>query len=260
MKTASILLFLMFFFGYLFGTAGTVFFTNLKTPSLSPAGQFSGVDVSSVLFENLTNETNIVTATIKVPAVNQDKEGVATVLTVGVVPGSGRTLVNIDKLLFWVDTQSSIRTSREVAGRITGIDIGTIDTIYTIIADASVIEGGSAGAALTIATISALRDVPLDESVMITGTINSDGTIGPVGEALAKARVAKELGATKFLVPRSQSTQIVYNDEENCEQIGISSICRNEQVPHRINIGEEAGIEVIEVYTINDAARHFFGE
>jgi len=262
MRTATTLLFLVFFFGYLFGTAGTVFFTNIRMdPQLSqPAGKFTDVTPGDTfaMLKNSTNGTNITTSTIRVPAVNQDKQGVATFLTVSVVPGFGRTLVNIDKLLFWVDTQSSIRTSRIVADDVLGLDLSSVDTIYTITADASVIEGGSAGAALTIATIAALENKPINEKVMITGTINPDGTVGPIGEAHAKAQVAKELGATVFLVPRGQSTQVVYQDKQTCEKVGLSDLCTTEKVPFRIDIEEDVGITVVEVLTINDAVEYFF--
>jgi len=263
MKTASILIFLVFFFGYLFGTAGTLIYADVKLPNDQPAGMFSGLSPGGdlELMGNITvNETNITTAVIKVPAVNQDKQGVATLLYVSTVPGYGRTLVNIDKLLFWVDTQNSIRTSRDVASHVTGKDLSSTDTVYSITADASVIEGGSAGAALTIVTIAALENKNLKPDVMITGTINPDGTIGPIGEVLAKARVSKQLGATTFLVPRTQSSQVSYVDKTTCDKIGLSEICRTETVPHSINVGDEAGINVIEVYTIDDAVRYFFEE
>ncbi|MEZ5171561.1 MAG: S16 family serine protease [Acidimicrobiia bacterium] len=43
------------------------------------------------------------------------------------------------------------------------------------------IDGPSAGGALTVATLSAFRGDELDPNVVMTGTINPDGTIGPVG-------------------------------------------------------------------------------
>lgn len=43
------------------------------------------------------------------------------------------------------------------------------------------IDGPSAGGALTVATLAAFRGDDLDPNVVMTGTINPDGTIGPVG-------------------------------------------------------------------------------
>ncbi len=211
-------------------------------------------------FIELFNESNGSVASMIIPALDEQGNGVSTLLTVQAVPGSGRTLVNIDRLLFWIDTQNSIRTARSVAENITGINLSYYDLIYTISANASVIEGPSAGAALTIATVAALEGKRLNSSVMITGTINHDGTIGPVGGVLEKAEAAKSIGAQLFLVPLLQSSQITYETKKYCERIGWSQICTIEQIPKKVNISEEIGIEVKEVMNIEDALKYFLVE
>ncbi len=204
--------------------------------------------------------SNVSYASVMVPAVDQNGRGVATILDVQVVRGYGRTLTNIDKLLFWTDTQNSIRTARFVAENITRVNLSNYDLIYTIKANATVIEGASAGASLTVATVAALEDSGINTSVMMTGTINHDGTIGPVSEILAKATAAKSVGANLFIVPLTQSTQITYESEKYCEQIGWSQICTIEQIPKRVDISEQAGIYVIEVQTIEEALEYFLVE
>ena len=67
------------------------------------------------------------------------------------------------------------------------MDLSEYDLVYTIKANATVIEGASAGAALAVATVAALTGKELNSSVMMTGTINHDGTIGPVGGIFEKA-------------------------------------------------------------------------
>lgn len=196
-------------------------------------------------------------SSISMPAVDQEGNGVVTTLSVQIIPGYGRILTNIDRLLFWVDTQNSIRTARTVASEITGVDLSQYDIIYTIKANASVIEGPSAGAALTIATIAAVQNREINPKVMITGSINHDGTIGPVGEILPKARAAKELGAEKFLIPMLQGVQVVYKTEKYCEQIGMTQICTIETKPVTLDIANETGIEVIEVKDIKEALEYF---
>ena len=119
------------------------------------------------------------------------------------------------------------------------------------------IEGPSAGAALTIATIAALEEKQVNSSVIITGTINADGTIGPVGEILEKAMAAKSIGAEIFLVPPTQSSEVKYSSQRNCERVGWSEVCTIEQVPESVDIENEAGIEVEEVRTVDDALKYF---
>ncbi|MBM3303462.1 MAG: hypothetical protein FJY76_00030 [Candidatus Aenigmarchaeota archaeon] len=197
------------------------------------------------------------TATVIVPAVDEEGNGVATLLVVQAKPGSGNTLVNIDRLIFWADTQDSIRTAKSVAQKYTGVNASAYDIIYSIRANASVVEGPSAGGALAVVTIAALEGKQPNQSVMVTGTINPDGSIGPIGEALAKARAAKQIGAQLFLVPLGQSVEVKYESQKTCRMFGASEVCRVETVPRRTNIAEAAGIDIIEVSTIGDAVRYF---
>jgi uncharacterized protein len=204
--------------------------------------------------------SNMSFASIAVPAVDEGGNGVATSLDVQVVPGSGKTLTNVDKIIFWTDTQNSIRTAKSVAEQITNTSLDKYDIIYTINANASVIEGPSAGAALTIATIAAIEKKPLNGSVMITGTINHDGTIGPVGSIMEKAIAAKSIGADLFLVPLSQSAQVTYESKRYCEKIGFSQICTVEQIPQKVDVSEKAGIQVKEVKSVEDALKYFLAQ
>jgi uncharacterized protein len=241
------------------------------------AGYYSGnMNETIIIYKNETRPTSIISyvqyvpikgafnnasyAFIIIPAVDEEDNGLTTVLTVEIIPGAGRVLANIDRLLFWTDTQNSIRTSSRVASNITGKNLSQYDIIYTIITNATSVEGPSAGTALTIATIAALEGKKLDERVFITGAINHDGTIGPVGEILQKARAAKEAGARLLLVPLHQSQEITYETRKYCEQIGPAQICTTEKVPQKINIAEEAGIDVIEVANIQEALHYFFYE
>lgn len=209
---------------------------------------------------SMVNDGNISFASIIVPAIDQNGRGVATILDIQAVPGHGRTLTNIDRLLFWTDTQNSIRTARSVAENITGSNLSNYDLIYTIKANATVIEGPSAGAALTVATVAALSKKEINSTVMITGTINHDGTIGPVGEILEKAKAAKSIGADMFLVPLSQSSEVVYEEQRYCEQIGFSQICTIEQIPRKMDVSEQAGLAVKEVRTVEEALKYFLIE
>ncbi len=197
------------------------------------------------------------TAIINLPAVDNEGNGVIVKLKVQASSGEGRVLTNIDNLLFWVDTQYSIKIAEMVAENITGAELSDVDLIYTIETDASVIEGGSAGAALTIATIAVLQNKTLPSDVMITGTINPDGTIGPVGAIFAKAKASKDVGVRLFLVPEGQGSQVNYVPEKKCEKIGPVTFCTTEYKPQKLDISEDVGIEVKEVSTVDDALKYF---
>ena len=196
--------------------------------------------------------------TMNLPAVNQQGEGVTTTLSVEAMHGNGRVLLDIDDLLFWADTEHSMRKARIVAGNISGIDVKKYDIIYNIDANASLIGGESAGAALAVATIAALQNKSLKEDVMITGTINHDGSIGPISGVLEKAKASKEIGVNLFLVPLLQSVDVVYETVQHCEKFGWTEICTTEQIPQKVNVGDKAEIRIEEVGTIDEALKYFF--
>ena len=204
------------------------------------------------------SDFNTTSVEMILPAVDKDGNGVGTVLRVQATKGTGKTLVEIGNLLFWADTQSSIRTAKDVAENVTGISLSNIDLIYSVDANASVIGGPSAGAALTIATIAAIEGRKPRSAVMITGAINHDGTIGPVSGVLEKAKVAKDNGANMFLVPLLHSGEIVYETRDYCRNFGPTEFCTQETYPRKVDVSKEAGIEVNEVQDIKEAAEYFF--
>jgi len=191
------------------------------------------------------------------PAVDDNGKGVTTRLTVQAKPGAGKVLIDVNNLFFFVDTQNSIKTAREVAQNITGIDFSKVDLIYSIDANVSAVEGPSAGAALAIASIAAVENKSVNSSVVITGTIEPDGTIGPIGAVLEKAQAAKSVGATLFLVPQGQGTSSTYKPIQQCETIGSLIYCTTEYRGTKTDISSSVGITVKEVSTVNDALKYF---
>jgi len=199
------------------------------------------------------------TTSITVPAIDSQGRGVTADLLVETKKGNGKTLANIEVLLFWVDTQQSIQTARAVAEKITGIDTRSIDLIYSIDAPNTTLVGGpSAGAALTIATISVLEHKQPNSEVSITGTIEEDGSIGEVGGILEKARAAKAAGIKIFLVPPGESVQIRTQPVQTCIKEPGFVYCETTYKRKTIDIGKEVGLEVKEVSTISEALPYFF--
>ncbi len=197
-------------------------------------------------------------ATVFVPAIDEKGKGVAMPLSVRSTGGSGETLIDINNLLFWFDTQQSIQTAKSVAQVITGKDLDSASMVYMIGANASIVEGPSAGAALTIATIAALENKSVNKSVMITGTIEPDGSIGEVGGILEKASAAKQAGAQLFLVPKGQGTETMLQPVENCTDEDLFTHCTTKYTRTTVDISETAGIQVKEVSTVKEAEKYFF--
>lgn len=190
-------------------------------------------------------------------AVDQNGNGVSTPLIVEAKPGNGKALTNVDKLLFWIDTQYSIQVAKAVAENVTKINASNYDLIYSIETNATIIGGPSAGAALTIATIAALKNEKIRNDVVITGTIEEDGTIGEVGGILEKAKAAKEIGANLFLVPKGQGEQTFLKPEESCIRRANFIFCETVYKQVTVNIGKDVGIAVIEVSNVEEAYKYF---
>ncbi len=206
---------------------------------------------------NPNNQLTPDVVTLNAPAVDNQGNGIVTLLRVEARPGSGKTLVDINNILFFVDTQNSIQTAKDFAANYTHANLSNIDLIYSVETNASVIEGPSAGAALTISTIAALEGKQLNSGVMITGTINPDGTIGPVGGISEKATAAKDVGAQLFLVPQGQGSQKTYSPQQTCQRIGMITYCTTEYKANMIDVSKNLGIQVKEVNTIQDALSYF---
>ncbi|MFZ3077640.1 MAG: S16 family serine protease [Candidatus Aenigmatarchaeota archaeon] len=197
-------------------------------------------------------------ATIYLPAIDSNGNGVALPLTVQKSAGNGETLIDINNLVFWFDTQQSIRTAKSVAENFTGKNLGRTNLVYFIDSNASVVEGPSAGAALAMATIAALENRTLAPDVMITGTVNSDGTIGEVGGILEKAAAAKDAGAKLFLVPKGQGTETFLKPIETCSEQNSLTYCTARYSRTTTDISEKAGIKIKEVSSIGEAEKYFF--
>ncbi|MFZ4584549.1 MAG: S16 family serine protease [Acidimicrobiia bacterium] len=66
------------------------------------------------------------------------------------------------------------------------------------------IDGPSAGALMTTATLSLIKGTKLNPDVTMTGTINPDGTVGPVGGIPYKLDGVKKANKKTFLIPTGQ--------------------------------------------------------
>ena len=214
---------------------------------------------SSVQTQSSTNQLSLAENEVKmvIPAVDDNGKGVTTLLKVQAKPGTGKVLIDVNNLFFFVDTQNSIRTAREVAQNISGVDLSKVDLTYSVDANVSAVEGPSAGAALTIGTIAAVEGKPINSSVIITGTINPDGTIGPIGAILEKAQAAKSVGATLFLVPQGQGTTSTYKPVQTCKNLGPLIYCTSDYQGAKTDISSATGITVKEVSTVRDALNYF---
>lgn len=198
--------------------------------------------------------------TITAPAVQRTSsglEGVLSYITVYTQEGSGHIYIDTWPLVE-VDIQGSARLAVRTACEVVGKDWKQYDFFITVRSDSPIIGGPSAGGAMTVAVIAALENWELSQDVVMSGTINPDETVGPVGGLYQKAEAAAQT-ADVFLVPEGQSTIMV--EEQEQVQVGpFTYITTSEKEVNLVEEGKKMGLEVKEVYDIRDAVYYFTGK
>ena len=198
------------------------------------------------------------TVEAKFVAVDEHGDGVVSDLVTEVRDGQGLVLVNVNNVLADVTTQYSARLASQVASNYTKIDLSNLDIIYNLKSDARIVAGQSAGSIMAVSTIAALENKPLKKNVIITGSINKEGNVVDAGGLQAKAAAAKKSNAKLFLVPKGSGTvSLNLTRTERCSDYDGRVYCRIDYPASLASIGDDIGIEVVEVETISQAMRFF---
>jgi len=173
-------------------------------------------------------------------------------------PGKGRVLVQTTPLM-GVVFQDAANTAVFVAENKTGKSLSGSDIIFSVNAEGQVpgVDGPSAGALMTLLTISAIENnTKLNNSITLTGTIDSEGNVGAIGGVIEKAQAAKDGGKTLFLIPRENSELVTYKDVER----NFGGITYIESMPETVNakeyIEKNVGIRTEYVDTIDDVLNY----
>ncbi len=186
------------------------------------------------------------------------EEGTLMNLSVEVRPGKGRVLVQTTPLM-GVVFQDAANTAVYVAENKTGKALSSSDVIFGVQAEGQVpgVDGPSAGALMTLLTISALDNkTKLNNSITLTGTIDDKGNVGAIGGVLEKAQAAKAGGKTLFLIPRKNSELVTYKLVER-HYGGITLIEREPEVADaKEYIETNVGIRIEYVDSIGDVLRY----
>ena len=216
--------------------------------------------VDSILYRNVT---------VYAPAVASTSEGYVGVISTITVTiqnkGSGRVFVDTLPLT-QVDMQGSARLAVKVACAIvqndenSEVDPSSFDYFFVVRTDAPIIGGPSAGAIMTAATVALLQNWSLDKNTVMTGMINPDGSIGPIGGIPQKIDAAYSVGAKRFLIPQGQGTyteMVTTTESNNGWSRTITKPVVKTVEEYVIEQGYE--IEVVEVGDIYQVLENFTG-
>lgn len=187
------------------------------------------------------------------------EEGTMIDVSVEINSGKGRVLVQTVPLM-GVVFQDAANTASFVAQDVTGTSLAGSDTIFSITAEQEIpgVDGPSAGALMTLITISAIEGEPLNTDITVTGTIDDEGNIGSVGGLVEKAQAARNSGKELLLIP--EENRMLSVDDINEQRIGdiVISNQNTETVDAEDYIEEEVGIDVEYVETIDDVIAYAF--
>ncbi len=105
------------------------------------------------------------------------------------------------------------------------------------------IDGPSAGTLMTIAVVSLIRGDKIKPDITMTGTINPDGTVGPVGGIPYKVQGVVQAGKSRMLIPIGQRN----SPDNSGKNVDI------------VQEGRTRNIAVSETADIYDAYKQFTG-
>lgn len=179
---------------------------------------------------------------------------------VELIQGEGRVLVDTE-VINGADVQTSLRTAADVVAGLTGVSFSGTDIILTIegASDVEMVDGPSAGAAITMAIYAAVTGQQPVDGVYMTGTISSDGSVGTIGGVQYKGVAVAEDGGVIFLVPEGQSTLTTY--QAVTRQMGRSTFTFYEPVTVELeeylsDLGYN--VSIVEIGSIDEVIPYFF--
>lgn len=167
------------------------------------------------------------------PAVDATGAGLLVTVDLAFADGDGGLFVNLDGVEVRHDLQLALREAATMATQLTGasLDGTAVRVTFETGTDGTLaLRGKSWEAGLVVALVAALRDATPGAERLVTGVVNGEGTLLPVGGIGAKARTARAAGASELLVPAGQAAGVA--------------------VP---------GIDVVEAATIGDAVERVLG-
>jgi uncharacterized protein len=239
-----------------------------KIASEKPAVQQNQSSPSVINFHNLNNTNLESISAVAVSPVLQSDGFFETTTYVGTVlkitseirDGSGLVLVNT-AVPTGVDFQTSARTAVNIAQKITMVDLSKKDVIFSIFSENNqelqAVDGGSAGGAMTVLLILNVSGKPINNKILMTGTIEQDGSIGEIGGVSQKADAAGKYGAKIFLVPKGQGVTQIESCDEKREGAFIYRSCTLQDKPLSPITESQYGMKVIEVDNIREALGYF---
>lgn len=104
-------------------------------------------------------------------------------------------------------TRDSVYNAAALVRQLTGEELSGYDIHVNVVGGGDV-DGPSAGAAILLAIISAIRNVPVRQDVAVTGEVSIRGRVKPVGGLYQKLYGARQAGVSRVVVPAENHAEL----------------------------------------------------
>ncbi len=146
--------------------------------------------------------------------------------------------------------QEAVQNVSAVFKKFTGKDISTKDIHIQFVGTHEGVEGDSASISVATAVISSLENIPVDQSVAMTGSLSVRGDVLPVGGITPKVEAAAQAGIKEVLIPQSNLNDVLI-EERYKDKVKIIPVVTIEDVLEHVLVGKlkKKFIEKIKSFT-----------
>ncbi|MHC1610840.1 MAG: ATP-dependent protease LonB [Candidatus Methanospirareceae archaeon] len=125
--------------------------------------------------------------------------------------------------------QEAVQNVSAVFKKFTGKDISSKDIHIQFVGTYEGVEGDSASISVATAVISSLENIPVDQTVAMTGSLSVRGDVLPVGGITPKIEAAAQAGIKEVLIPQSNLNDVLIEDRYK-DKVKITPVVTIEDV------------------------------
>ncbi|MFP4654431.1 MAG: ATP-dependent protease LonB [Methanohalobium sp.] len=122
--------------------------------------------------------------------------------------------------------KEAVQNVSAVIKNITGKDIANRDIHIQFVGTYEGVEGDSASISVATAVISAIEQIPVNQTVAMTGSLSVRGDVLPVGGVTYKIEAAAQAGIQKIIIPKANEDDVLIEEryKDQVEIIPVSTI------------------------------------
>ena len=109
--------------------------------------------------------------------------------------------------------EESVQNVSAIIKKFTDKDIDAMDVHIQFLQSYEGVEGDSASISIATAVISALEDIPIDQTVAMTGSLSVRGDVLPVGGVTHKIEAAAKSGIKTVIIPAANEQDVMIEEE-----------------------------------------------